>query len=174
MAKETYRVLCEGTVDSGKQLVEVKDRLPRAFRVEASSLSPFFQGTPVVIKFGLHHVTAQKYVALFRQAGAGCGLEREPEGAPPLTEVESKTIGQRGMDTERSPAHTTNAPTQPSNQAEGKDVHSALFHICGERLIFHRRNGVAVSSQGDLPHPADAAWCLHGWDRLSTPLSCSP
>ena len=70
MQPETFDVIFRGDIVLGHALDDVKVRLQKLFKVDASKIDALFTGRPVILKRNLDSATAEKYRKVLHQAGA--------------------------------------------------------------------------------------------------------
>jgi len=75
MSEKSYQIVVTGELVEGSYLPDVKAKLAALFGTSAEKLDALFSGKRVVIKKGLGHDAAQKYVAAVQRAGLRCVTE---------------------------------------------------------------------------------------------------
>src|SRR5690625_1220632 len=75
MQPETFDVIFRGDIVLGHALDDVKARLQKLFKVEASKIDALFSGLPVVLIRILDSAAAVKYRMVLQQSGAHIRLE---------------------------------------------------------------------------------------------------
>lgn len=99
MIDKSYQIVVTGGLVEGGNLPDVKVKLAALFGTTAEKLDGLFSGKRVVIKKGLGHDAAQKYVAAVQRAGLRCVTEMmaaETSPAPavgPMAEVSVAPVG---------------------------------------------------------------------------------
>ena len=68
MQPETFDVIFRGDIVLGHALDDVKVRLQKLFKVDASKIDALFTGRPVILKRNLDSATAEKYRKVLHQA----------------------------------------------------------------------------------------------------------
>lgn len=71
---QRYQVIFSGEILPDQDLGQVKRAIAQLFKKELSEIERFFSGEPVIVKSGVDQVTAKKYEAAFKKAGARCEL----------------------------------------------------------------------------------------------------
>jgi hypothetical protein len=75
MIEKSYQIVVTGELVEGGYLPDVKVKVAALFGTSAEKLDALFSGKRVVIKKGLGHDAAQKYVAAVQKAGLRCVTE---------------------------------------------------------------------------------------------------
>lgn len=70
MASEKYNLIFRGDIVLGHNILEVKQRLEKLFKTDATQIERLFTGRPVAIKKALPEAEAQRYQAALHKAGA--------------------------------------------------------------------------------------------------------
>lgn len=77
MTDHTYQIVVTGQLVAGAELEQVKDRVAKLFNAPVAKLAPLFSGRRAVVKKGLDHAAAQRYVAVLIEAGLLAAAEPE-------------------------------------------------------------------------------------------------
>ncbi len=83
MSDNRFAVVFSGVIVPGANREQVKLNLAKLFKVEPARVEPMFSGKRVVIKAQLDQVTAQKYQAALKSAGAMCEVVDTTAAAKP-------------------------------------------------------------------------------------------
>ena len=87
---DSYTVVFEGKLMPGKDLEMVKQRLKGALKTDDQGIDHLFTGRPVAIRKNTDRATAEKFKAVFANAGAFCEIRsHQPEatdGTLPATD----------------------------------------------------------------------------------------
>jgi uncharacterized protein YbjQ (UPF0145 family) len=93
---DRYSVIFEGRIMPGKRVKIVKDRLKSALQTDDQGVEKLFAGSPVAVRKNTDRATAEKYQAVFANAGAICDIREDsaPETRqPPAPSDDSAPVG---------------------------------------------------------------------------------
>jgi uncharacterized protein YbjQ (UPF0145 family) len=126
---DRYSVIFEGRIMPGKSVEMVKDRLKSALQTDDQGIEKLFIGSPVAVRKNTDQTTAEKYQAVFANAGAFC--EICPDEAPETRSPSPPSNDSASVDDASDGSHVSAPPQPPVSQT---NVH----HITtsnGEKMI---------------------------------------
>lgn len=98
MPKPLFDVVFRGDLLPGQQLPEVKERLAGLFKTDLARVEPLFSGAVVTLKRNLDAVTAEKYQAVLRAAGAAVELRAQQSQTPAARSSRGLSLAPLGAD----------------------------------------------------------------------------
>ncbi|MGD9158298.1 MAG: hypothetical protein PVG39_07830 [Desulfobacteraceae bacterium] len=96
MSETTYCVVFKGEISAGSNIEEVKEKVSKAFNVDASKIEQLFSGKRMIVKKNASHEECEAMKKIFEDAGAIACVEQETEtdmeiqGPPPLPGPEKR------------------------------------------------------------------------------------
>jgi len=78
---QTYRILFKGEIEQGQELVQVKERLAKLFKISHERVERLFTGKLITLNHDIDYKKAQEYSTGLKNAGARFIIEPMPEPA---------------------------------------------------------------------------------------------
>lgn len=82
MTERRFDIVFSGKLINGAEILEVKEKLRKLFKLDTEAVEKLFSGNPMVIKTNVDRATATKYQQAIAQAGASIQL-RLHQSQPP-------------------------------------------------------------------------------------------
>ncbi len=154
---ETYSVVLAGSVRETQTLEAVKPRLAALFKVDPARVDGLFGKGPTVLRKGLDHASARKWIAVIEQTGALCWIEPDEEAAVLQSEHRPLVTHQStGSGVVQSPPGPQPAPVMSDSSAQSR-LMQELAHTDARDPQINAQPAWADNQLNQVENPSDGS-----------------
>ncbi|MFY1665357.1 DUF805 domain-containing protein [Pseudomonas sp. Pseu.R1] len=117
---EHFKIVFEGQLRTGVDLETARLNLAQLFKSDVSGVDRLFTGKPIIVKRGLTHDDAQRYLKALNDAGVDARIESEQPVAWTLEEIEEPAPVKPSLEPAASPYAPPRSSVTPDWPTEGE------------------------------------------------------